>query len=92
LAAALGSDIPSRIKGQWPTPATTCKAESGDILQNANAAIDEVRKAEFFRQGPQKRGLIKGKKWLLLSRWKNLKQVHRGELNRVMSKIIGFES
>ena len=42
-----------------------------------------MRKAEFFRQGPQKRGLIKGKKWLLLSRWKNLTLKHRGELNRL---------
>jgi transposase len=53
------------------------------ILQHANDAIDEVRKAEFFRQGPKKRGLIKGKKWLLQSRWKNLTQVDRGELNRL---------
>ena len=51
------------------------------IMQHANDAIDEVRKAEFFRQGPKKRGLIKGKKWLLLSRWKNLTLAHRGELN-----------
>ena len=43
-------------------PAWTCG------LQHANDAIDEVRKAEFFRQGKQKRGLIKGKKWLLMSR------------------------
>ena len=53
------------------------------IMQHANDAIDEVRKAEFFRQGPKKRGLIKGKKWLLLSRWKNLTPAHRGELNRL---------
>src|SRR5580698_2377352 len=53
------------------------------ILQHANDAIDEVRKAEFFRQGKQKRGLIKGKKWLLMSRWKNLALVQRGELNRL---------
>jgi transposase len=53
------------------------------IMQHANDAIDEVRKAEFFRQGPKKRGLIKGKKWLLLSRWKNLTLEHRGELNRL---------
>ena len=53
------------------------------IMQHANDAIDEVRRAEFFRQGPQKRGLIKGKKWLLLSRWKNLTLQHRGELNRL---------
>jgi transposase len=53
------------------------------ILQHANAAVDEVRRAEFFRQGVKKRGLIKGKRWLLLSRWKNLASQHRGELNRL---------
>ena len=45
--------------------------------------VDEVRKAEFFRQGPKKRGLIRGKRWLLLSRWKNLTTTHRGELNQL---------
>ena len=53
------------------------------ILQHANAAVDEVRRAEFFREGVKKRGLIKGKRWLLLSRWKNLASQHRGELNRL---------
>ncbi len=53
------------------------------ILQHANDAVDEVRRAEFFRQGKQKRGLIKGKRWLLLSRWKNLTSRQRGELNRL---------
>jgi transposase len=53
------------------------------IIQHANDAIDEVRRAEFFRQGKEKRELIKGKKWLLMSRWKNLTNVQRGELNRL---------
>jgi len=53
------------------------------VLQHANDAVDEVRRAEFFRQGPKKRGLIKGKKWLLLTRWKHLTYTHRGELNRL---------
>jgi len=67
---------------QW---APQCKIvyDKFHILQHANDAIDEVRKAEFFRQGPKKRGLIKGKKWLLQSRWKNLTSEHRGELNRL---------
>lgn len=51
------------------------------IMQHANAAVDEVRRAEFFRQGEKKRGLIKGKRWLLLTRWKNLASHHRGQLN-----------
>jgi transposase len=53
------------------------------ILQHANDAIDELRRAEFFRQGKQKRALIKGKKWLLMSRWKNLSGTQRGDLNRL---------
>ena len=67
---------------QW---APQCKIvyDKFHVLQHANDAIDEVRRAEFFRQGPEKRGLIKGKKWLLLSRWKNLTGTHRGDLNRL---------
>jgi transposase len=53
------------------------------IMQHANDAIDEVRRAEFFRQGKEKREVIKGKKWLLMSRWKNLTGANRGDLNRL---------
>src|SRR5205085_10752985 len=35
------------------------------IMQHANDAVDEVRRAEFFRKGQTMRDLIKGKKWLL---------------------------
>ena len=67
---------------QW-APQCQIVYDKFHVLQHANDAIDEVRKAEFFRQGPKKRGLIKGKKWLLLSRWKNLTYTNRGELNRL---------
>ena len=53
------------------------------IMQHANDAVDEVRRAEFFRKGQTMRDLIKGKKWLLLSRWKNLVPRQRGVLNRL---------
>jgi transposase len=67
---------------QW---APQCKIvyDKFHVMQHANAAINEVRRAEFFRQGREKRELIKGKKWLLLSRWKNLAEKHRGELNEL---------
>lgn len=42
------------------------------VMQHANQAVDEVRRAEFFRKGGRMRGLVKGKRWLLLSRWVNL--------------------
>jgi transposase len=53
------------------------------IMQHANDAVDEVRRAEFFRKGRKMRDIVKGKKWLLLSRWKNLARSQRGVLNRL---------
>jgi transposase len=53
------------------------------IIQHANDAVDEVRRAEFFRKGWKMRDVVKGKKWLLLSRWKNLAPRQRGVLNRL---------
>jgi hypothetical protein len=41
-------------------------------------------------QGVKKRGLIKSKRWLLLSRWKNLASQQRGELNRQAALAVSF--
>jgi len=43
-------------------------------------AIDEVRRAEFFRKGGRMRGVVKGKRWLLLTRWMNLDSQKRRQL------------
>jgi transposase len=42
------------------------------VMQHANQAVDEVRRAEFYRKGGRMRGLVKGKRWLLLTRWVHL--------------------
>jgi transposase len=55
------------------------------VLQHAQQAIDEVRRAEFFRQGGPKRELVKGKRWLLLSRWVNLEPGQKQQLNQLFS-------
>src|ERR1700736_3553660 len=68
-AACLDMWEPFRLSVQHWAPQCKIVYDRFHIMQHANAAIDEVRKAEFFRQGPQKRGLIKGKKWLVLRRW-----------------------
>src|SRR5215471_13437881 len=52
------------------------------VMQHANQAVDEVRRAEFFPQ--RGRGCavwLKGKRWLLLTRWVNLTDGKRQELN-----------
>ena len=51
------------------------------VLQHANKAIDEVRRAEFFRKGGRMRGVVNGKRWLLLTRWVNLEGKKRQQLN-----------
>lgn len=53
------------------------------VMQHASKAVDEVRRAEFFRKGGRMRGLVKGKRWLLLSRWVNLDSKKRQLLNEL---------
>ena len=55
------------------------------IMQHANAAVDEVRRAEFFRKGGQMRGVVKGKRWLLLTRWMNLDTGKQQQLNQLFA-------
>jgi transposase len=55
------------------------------ILQHTNKAIDEVRRAEFFRKGGRMRGVVKGKRWLLLTRWMNLDSQKRQQLNELFA-------
>lgn len=55
------------------------------ILRHANQAIDEGRRVESLRQGGQLPGLVKGKRWLLLSRWVNLTSGERQELNQLFA-------
>ena len=67
---------------QW-APECRIVYDKFHILQHANDAIEEVRRAEFFRKGRKMREVIKGKRWLLLSRWKNLEPKQRGVLNQL---------
>lgn len=53
------------------------------VMQHANRAVDEVRRAEFFRKGGRPRDVVKGKRWLLLTRWVNLAGPQRQMLNEL---------
>lgn len=44
-----------------------------------------VRRAEFFRQGGEARGLVRGKRWLLLWRWADLEQDERATLRELFA-------
>jgi transposase len=69
---------------QW-APRCRIVYDKFHIMQHANQAIDEVRRAEFFRKGGSWRGLVKGKRWLLLTRWVNLSSGKRQELNALFA-------
>ena len=82
-AACVDMWEPFRLSIEQWVPGCKIVYDKFHIMQHANDAIDEVRRAEFFRQGKAKRELIKGKKWLLMSRWRSLSALKRGELNRL---------
>jgi transposase len=74
---------PFRLSIEEWVPGCRIVYDKFHIIQHANDAVEEARRAEFFRKGPKMRDLIKGKRWLLLSRWKNLAPNQRGVLNRL---------
>jgi transposase len=55
------------------------------VLQHASAALDEVRRQEFFRAGSVMREHGRGKRWLLLRRWKNVPGSKRAELQTLFA-------
>jgi transposase len=82
-AACVDMWEPFRLSIEQWAPQCSIVYDKFHIIQHANDAVDEVRRAEFFRKGSKMRDLIKGKKWLLLSRWKNLEPKQRGVLKRL---------
>src|SRR5207245_8689700 len=82
-AACVDMWEPFRLSMEEWVPGCRIVYDKFHILQRANDAVDEVRRAEFFRKGRKMRGVVKGKKWLVLSRWKNLAPTQRGVLDRL---------
>ena len=63
---------PFRLSLQAHLPQARLVYDKFHVLRHASEALDETRRAEFFRQGAEARGLIRGKRWLLLRRWAHL--------------------
>jgi transposase len=70
--------------GEW-VPECRIVYDKFHILQHAAKAVDEVRRAEFFRKGGAARELVKGKRWLLLSSWVHLDRRKRQQLNALFA-------
>jgi transposase len=69
---------------QW-LPRCAIVYDKFHIMRHANKAVDEVRRAEFFRKGGRMRQVVKGKRWLLLTRWVHLSPDKRQQLNQLFS-------
>ncbi len=84
-AACVDMWEPFRLSIQQWAPNCRIIYDKFHIMQHANHAVDEVRRAEFFRKGGRMRGLVKGKRWLLLTRWVNLTGGKRRDLNALFA-------
>ncbi|HUJ93645.1 MAG TPA: ISL3 family transposase [Terriglobales bacterium] len=84
-AACVDMWEPYRLSIEQHAPNCRIVYDKFHVMQHANQAIDEVRRGEFFRKGGVMRGLVKGKRWLLLSRWMNLTASKRQELNELFA-------
>lgn len=84
-AACVDMWEPFRLSIEQWAPNCRIVYDKFHVMQHANNAIDEVRRAEFFRKGGHLRELVKGKRWLLLSRWVNLTASKRQELNKLFA-------
>jgi len=84
-AACVDMWEPFRLSIEESAPQCRIMYDKFHIMQHANDAVDEVRRAEFFRKGGKNRGLVKGKRWVLLSRWVNLTAGKRQELNELFA-------
>ena len=55
------------------------------VLQHGSVALDDVRRQEFFRAGAVMREHGRGKRWLLLRRWKTIRGSKRQELQTLFA-------
>jgi transposase len=66
-------------------PGATVVLDKFHVLQHAGAALDDVRRHEFFPAGPVMRRFGRGKRWLLLRRWKTVHGSKRQELRALFA-------
>jgi len=76
---------PFRLSLQKYLPHAKIVYDKFHVLRHASAAVDETRRAEFFRQGAAARGLLRGKRGLLLRRWANLDGEERQTLRELFA-------
>jgi transposase len=84
-AACVDMHEPYRLSLRQWAPQCRLIYDKFHVMKHANEAVSEVRRAEFFRKGGAARELIKGKHWLLLTRWVHLNTNKKRQLNELFA-------
>src|SRR6267143_5574546 len=84
-AACVDMHEPYRLSLEQWVPQCRLIYDKFHVMKHANEAMAEVRRAEFFRKGGAARELIKGKHWLLLTRWVHLNTNKKRQLNELFA-------
>jgi len=84
-AACVDMHEPYRLSLEQWVPQCRLIYDKFHVMKHANEAVAEVRRAEFFRKGGAARELIKGKHWLLLTRWVHLNTNKKRQLNQLFA-------
>jgi transposase len=77
---------PYRLSLAMQLPHARLVYDKFHILRHASEAVDETRRAEFFRHGGDARRLIRGKRWLLLRSWANLDEDDRTTVTQLLAR------
>lgn len=70
---------------QTHAPLAEIEFDRFHIERYLTRALDEVRKQEFFRRGGMYRDAIRGKKWLLLTKFRRLRRRKRRDLMALLT-------
>jgi transposase len=84
-AACIDMWLPFRQSIEQWLPRCRIVFDKFHIMKHAAEAVDEVRRQEFFRKGGAARELVKGKRWLLLTRWVHLTAHKKQQLNALFA-------
>jgi transposase len=84
-AACVDMHEPFRLSLEQWVPQCRLIYDKFHVMKHANEAVSEVRREEFFRKGGAARELIKGKHWLLLTRWVHLNTNRKRQLNELFA-------
>ena len=84
-AACIDMWLPFRQSIEQWVPQCRIVFDKFHIMKHAAEAVDEVRRQEFFRKGGVMRELVKGKRWLLLTRWVHLSAHKKQQLNALFT-------